>query len=428
MILTYRILSILIYPLLVVLIFFRKIINKEDKIRYKEKIFPSSFKVNRNENNKLIWFNAASVGEFKSIIPIIKKIDKNDHFEILITTNTLSSGNLAKGEIKKFKKVQHRFLPLDVDFLIDKFLFMWKPDKIFLVDSEVWPNLILNAKKYEIPIAMLNARLTKKSFNRWIKFPGTAKKIFGLFDLCLSSNIETKNFLERLNAKNIFSHGNIKLSNEISFDKIKNTNEQILLKKRFWIASSTHDQEELFCLKVHTKLKQKFNDIMTIIAPRHINRSVKVKKLCESLKLTVQLLNKDEKILDNKDVIIINSFGVLQEYFKFAKSVFIGKSILFKLRNDGGQNPIDAAKLNCKIYHGPYIYNFEEIYKILEINDISKKINSSDDLYDNLVKDLEFPTKKIHKYENTINDLGQKTLSDTMKNINNFILDDNKKT
>ena len=167
---------------------------------------------------------------------------------------------------------------------------------------------------------------------------------------------------------------------------------------------------------------------MTIIAPRHINRSVKVKKLCESLKLTVQLLNKDEKILDNKDVIIINSFGVLQEYFKFAKSVFIGKSILFKLRNDGGQNPIDAAKLNCKIYHGPYIYNFEEIYKILEINDISKKINSSDDLYDNLVKDLEFPTKKIHKYENTINDLGQKTLSDTMKNINNFILDDNKKT
>ena len=428
MILTYRILSILIYPLLVVLIFFRKIINKEDKIRYKEKIFPSSFKVNRNENNKLIWFHAASVGEFKSIIPIIKKIDKNDHFEILITTNTLSSGNLAKVEIKKFKKVQHRFLPLDVDFLINKFLFMWKPDKIFLVDSEVWPNLILNAKKYEIPIAMLNARLTKKSFNRWIKFPRTAKKIFGLFDLCLSSNIETKNFLERLNAKNIFSHGNIKLSNEISFDKIKNTNEKILLKKRFWIASSTHDQEELFCLKVHTKLKQKFNDIMIIIAPRHINRSLKVKKLCESLKLTAQLLNKDEKILNNKDVIIINSFGVLQEYFKFAKSVFIGKSILFKLRNDSGQNPIDAAKLNCKIYHGPYIYNFEEIYKILEINNISKKINTSDDLYDNLVKDLEFPTKKIHKYENTINDLGQKTLSDTMKNINNFILDDNKKT
>ena len=124
MILTYRILSILIYPLLIVLIFLRKIINKEDKIRYKEKIFSSYFRVNRQENSKLIWFHAASVGEFKSIIPIIKKIDKNANFEILITTNTLSSGNLAEIEIKKFQRVKHRFLPLDVDFLIKNFTFM----------------------------------------------------------------------------------------------------------------------------------------------------------------------------------------------------------------------------------------------------------------------------------------------------------------
>ena len=275
---------------------------------------------------------------------------------------------------------------------------------------------------------MLNARLTKKSFKRWIKFPKTAKKIFSLFDLCLSSNLETRNFLEKLNVKNIFLYGNIKLSNEIDFNKINNINEKILSKKRFWVASSTHDQEELFCLKVHTKLKQRYNDIITIIAPRHINRSFKIKKLCKNFNLSVQLLNKNEKILDNKEIIILNSFGVLQEFFKFAKSVFIGKSILFKLKNDSGQNPIDAAKLNCKIYHGPFIYNFEEIYKILEINNISKRINTVDDLYENLVKDLEFPTKKIDSFTNVINDLGHKTLSDTMKAINKFILDDYKKT
>ena len=110
----------------------------------------------------------------------------------------------------------------------------------------------------------------------------------------------------------IFLYGNIKLSNEIDFNKIKNINEKILSKKRFWVASSTHDQEELFCLKVHTKLKQRYNDIITIIAPRHINRSFKIKKLCENFNLSVQLLNKNEKILDNKEIIILNSLA----YFK----------------------------------------------------------------------------------------------------------------
>ena len=85
---------------------------------------------------------------------------------------------------------------------------------------------------------------------------------------------------------------------------------------------------------------------------------------------------------------IINSFGVLQDYFKYAKSVFIGKSILKKLKNEGGQNPIDAAKLKCRIYHGPYVYNFEEIYKILRENNISQEIKTYDELSNYLIKDL----------------------------------------
>ena len=149
MIIIYKVLTNLLYPVLIIFIYYRKIINKEDPIRFREKILPSYFKINKKENLKLIWFHAASIGEFKSIIPVINQLnqdDKNLHF--LITTNTLSSGNLAKIELEKIKNAEHRYFPLDVSFLIDKFLYLWKPDKIFLVDSEIWPNLILKAKKH----------------------------------------------------------------------------------------------------------------------------------------------------------------------------------------------------------------------------------------------------------------------------------------
>lgn len=426
MIHAYRVLSNLLYPIFVIFVYFRKFIKKEDPLRFKEKILISHFNVKREKNNKLIWFHASSIGELNSIIPVIENLNTNSkNLLFLITTTTLSSGILAKNIIKKFNNIEHRFFPLDVDFLIKKFLTLWKPDIIFLVDSEIWPNLIVSSKKLKIPIALINARLSRKSFHRWMRFPKIASKIFNSFDLCLSSNLETKKFLEKLNSKNIFFHGNIKLINKINPGNIKNLNKDVLLKKRFWIAASTHENEEILCLKAHANLKKRYNDILTIIAPRHINRSSKIKTLSEKFNYNTQLLNQGDMILDNKEVVIINSFGVLQEYFKYSKSVFIGKSINEKLKDDSGQNPIDAVKLGCKIYHGPYVNNFKDIYELLEKNNISKKIETYEDLSNNLIIDLEFPIKKNNFSIQIIETLGKKTLSDTMKNINNFINNDN---
>ena len=424
MILIYRGLTNLFYPILIILIFYRKIFNKEHKTRYKEKIFPSHFNIIRKKNTRLIWFHAASIGEFQSILPIIKELNKNKNLEFLITTVTLSSSNLAEKEIRKFDNIHHRFFPLDVNFLISKFLLLWKPSVIFLVDSEIWPNLIFKAKKNKIPLALINARITSKTFKKWIKFIGTAKKIFGLFDLCLTSNLETKNYLIKLNAKKIYFNGNIKLINQGNENKIDNINEKSLLKKRFWLAASTHKGEDVFCLKTHLQIKIKYKNIVTIIAPRHIERVRDIEIMCKNYNLSVQVLNNDEIIKDDKEIIIINSFGVLQNYFKYAKSVFIGKSTIKKFKNVGGQNPIEAAKLGCKIYHGPYVYNFKDIYEILKVNNISKKINSFNELSNNLIIDLETFHKENNKISELINNLGQKTFTDTMKNINNFLLNE----
>ena len=421
MFLAYKFLTSLLYPFLLILIFIRKYFNKEHQIRYKEKVFFSHFNVNRKDETKLIWFHAASIGEFKSIVPIIEELIKIDYIEILITTTTLSSGNLAEKIYKNFDKIHHRFFPLDINFLIERFFKEWRPDRIILIDSEIWPNLILTAKRNKIPLALINARLTKKTFSRWMRFPNTAKKIFNIFDLCLASNNETKDYLKKLDTKNVYFNGNIKLISKIDEKKIKNLNANFLSSRRFWLAASTHKGEELFSLKVHKKIKEKYADILTIIAPRHINRSKEIYDLSNNLNLKTQLLNEGERISDEKEIIIINSFNVLENYFKYAKSVFIGKSLLKELKSDSGQNPIDAVKLRCRVYHGPYVYNFEEIYEILKKNNIARKIETIEDLSSNLIIDLESPLKKETKISNQIEILEQKTLEETMKNLNNFI-------
>ena len=422
MILLYRILTTLLYPLFVILIYLRKFYQKEDLRRYKEKIFSSHFNVDKKNNKKLIWLHAASIGELKSIIPIVNQLNRNyKKLEFLITTTTLSSSNLSKIELGKIKNARHRFFPLDVGFLIEKFLRLWKPDLIFLVDSEIWPNLVLNAKKNGVPLALLNARITSKTAKKWMMFPKSARKIFTCFKFCLTSNLETKKFLSKFNIKNVFFNGNIKLINTIDVNNIKGRNDNFLIKKRFWVAASTHSGEEFFCLKTHSLLKKKYKDMITIIAPRHIDRVQRIKLMSDNMNFNVQILKKNEKIIKGKEIIIINSFGILQEYFKCAKSVFIGKSLIKKLENDGGQNPIDAAKLGCKIYHGPYVYNFKEIYNILNKEKISKKVKNIKDLNSNLIKDLKNVKKKQDQITKGFNNLGKKTLIATMKDINNFI-------
>ena len=285
MILAYRVITTLIYPILIILIFVRKLIKKEDQKRYREKIFSSNFNVIRKKNTKLIWFHAASIGEIKSIIPILKNlIENNKNYEFLLTTITHSSGELIKKEIKNYENVYHRYLPIDVDFLISKFFKLWKPSAIFLVDSEIWPNLIIKAKKNKTPIAIINARLTKKTFKKWMLIPKSAKSIFSTFKLCLSSNIESKNYLAYLDVKSVYHFGNIKLINNFENNGKENIY-NFFEHDSYWCAVSTHRNEEKFCLDVHLKLKKIYKNIVTVLAPRHIQRSDEIKKLCDKLNI-----------------------------------------------------------------------------------------------------------------------------------------------
>ena len=167
-------------------------------------------------------------------------------------------------------------------------------------------------------------------------------------------------------------------------------------------------------------------NIVTIIAPRHVNRSADIKKLCDEYNLNCQILSSGDDILEDKEVIIINSYGILSSFFKNTKSVFIGKSKIKKLKNVGGQNPIEAAKLGCKVYHGPFVYNFKEVYKILEKNNVSKEVNSPVELARCLLLDFKSNRGMDLKFAKTIDNLGKKILSESLEKINNFLIYENK--
>ena len=363
MIFLYRILTFFLFPVFIALTYIRKFFDKEDKIRFKEKIYiKESF---FPKNKKVFWIHAASVGETNSVIPLIKElIRNNDEIFILLTSTTLSSSQLIEKKKLSHINFQHRFFPLDVQFLVEKFLNHWKPALIIFIDSEVWPNYLLEISKRKIPLILLNGRITVKTFNRWKKIPKLSKKLFNLYDLCLSSSFESEKNLKSLGAKNVKFIGNLKYCSTVTYEK--NNNLQSLFNNfNIWCAASTHPGEEEIILKTHTLLKKKITNLITIIIPRHINRSKKIYEICNNLRLNSQVVGEFQSISDPAEILIINSMGEMTKYFYNCKSIFMGKSFSKKLIKVGGQNPIEPAKCGCKIYHGPYVSNFKEIYEFL---------------------------------------------------------------
>ena len=420
MLFVYRYLTIFLFPVLFILIYLRTLFGKEDKIRFKEKIFSSSFYINQNKDKKLIWFHAASIGEVSSIIELIKTIN-NTNINFIITSVTLTSGNLIKKEFNNFHNIVHRYFPLDCPHLVKQFLKLSRPNLAIFVDSEIWPNFLFAIKEAAIPLVLINGRITKKTFNKWKMFPKLAEKVFDNFDLCLASSKESANNLKQLNAKNIKLIGNLKFISRQDSKSINDVDKNILDNRKVWCATSTHEGEEIYCLNAHLQVKKVHKNLVTIIAPRHIDRVSAIKKLSDNLNLKTQILNDNKNIEMNMEIIIINSFGELSKYFKYCKSVFIGKSTLKQLETVGGQNPIEAAKLGCKIYHGPYVYNFAEVYKFLNSYSITDVVKNEEDLAEKLIQDFK-ENKKINSNNIEQIDLyGNEILNETVAELKKFI-------
>ena len=399
-----------------IIIFYRIFKNKEDKKRYVEKFSITSKK---RAKGKLIWFHGASVGEILSIVPLIKNYEKNNSItQILVTSSTLSSSKVLQKF--KFKKTTHQFYPIDNLFFTNKFLRFWNPNVAIFVDSEIWPCMYKKINDKKIPLILLNARLTQKTYKRWAKLGDFATSIFNKITIAYPQNRETEKYLRKLKANKINYLGNLKFAGnfEDKLDKISINLKNELTKKKIWVASSTHASEELFCAKTHIHLKKKIKNLITIIIPRHIHRSNDIISEIKSLGLKTSNHSTKPRSLKKTDIYIVDTFGETQKFHKLGSSVFLGGSIIHK----GGQNPLEAARFGAKIFHGPNIHNFKDVYKLLKSLKISKKIQTPKEL----ASLITFKKNKI--IGNKIKYIGQNILKKTIKELDCIIVDEFKKT
>ena len=416
MFLIYQILFFFIFLISPLIIFFRILKKKEHTTRFLEKF--TIFSKKRKSGN-LIWFHGSSVGEILSVIPLIEKYEKDKSInQILVTSTTLSSSKIINNF--NFKKTIHQFYVLDLFFLTSRFINFWKPNIAIFIESEIWPSMFKQIHEKKIPLLLLNARLTKKTFINWNKFNNFSKSIFQLITKAYPQNYETINFLKKIGVKKIKFIGNLKFSENYSKknDRINIKLKNQLKNKKIWIASSTHYNEEIFCAKVHMQLKKKINNLLTIIIPRHIDRVPEIISDLKKFNLNIFKHTTKIKNLSKADIYLVDTFGETQKFFKLCASVFLGGSIIKR----GGQNPLEPARYGAKIFHGPNIDNFKDVYKLLKSLKISKKIKT----YNSLASSIRF--KKRTNKAMKIDKIGKIILKKTINEIDFQIKNEIKKT
>ena len=347
-------LAIIISPIIII---YRIVKGKEDVKRVGEKFCIYS----KKKSNKKVWIHAASVGELMSIVPVIRKLEKNKKIKnILLSTSTTSSAKIFNK--LKLKKTSHIYFPLDNNFIVKRFINYWQPELAIFIDSEIWPNMFRNLHIKDIPIIIMNARITKRSFNKWQIFPNFAKHVFGKITLALPQNLETLKYLKLLKVRDIKTAGNLKYYGQ----KDNHDYSKKLLKNKFkdfkvWCAASTHFNEEILIGNLHKKLKKKERKLITIIIPRHVSRTNEIKKTLNKIELNCILHSSNEKIKKNTDIYLVDSYGETSKFYNLANISFVGGSII----KHGGQNPLEPARLGNYIISGPNVKNFKEIYAFL---------------------------------------------------------------
>ena len=393
--------AIIISPIIII---YRIVKGKEDVKRVGEKFCIYS----KKKSNKKVWIHAASVGELMSVVPVIRKLENNKKIKsILLSTSTTSSAKIFNK--LKLKKTSHIYFPLDNNFLVKRFINYWQPELAIFIDSEIWPNMFRNLHIRDIPIIIMNARITKRSFNKWQIFPNFAKQVFSKITLALPQNLETLKYLKLLKVRDIKTAGNLKYYGQ----KDNHDYSKKLLKNKFkdfkvWCAASTHFNEEILIGNLHKKLKKKERKLITIIIPRHVSRTNEIEETLNKIELNCILHSSNEKIKKNTDIYLVDSYGETSKFYNLTNISFVGGSII----KHGGQNPLEPARLGNYIISGPNVKNFKEIYAFLnklKMSSITSDILKMENL---ILKRLNNKTsnKNIKKIIKIGNDVLEKNL------------------
>lgn len=384
----YRILTIIAAPLLKLLLWRRLASGKEDAARIAER---SGIAAIVRPAGRLIWVHGASVGEAISALPLIRRLlDFHADAHVLLTTGTVTSARIMAQQLPV--RALHQFAPLDHPASVRKFLDHWRPDAAIWIESELWPNLILETTVRNIPMALVNARMSEKSFQRWQLAPRAIAKLLSCFRIVLAHDENSTRFFRSLGAAQAICAGDLKQAAEPlpADDEELATLLAAIGSRPVWLAASTHPGEEMIVKEVHEKLRGQFPQLLTIIAPRHADRGPQIKTMLSADRLgglAVAQRSKNELPSPDADIYLADTMGEMGLIYRLSKIVFMGGSLVAH----GGQNPLEPARLGCAIIYGPNVGNFITIYNELTAAGAAKQIYHGNDLMAAVTRLLQEP-------------------------------------
>ncbi len=310
----------------------------------------------------LIWFHAASVGEANAALPVIETIAADrPEIRMLLTSGTVTSARLARTRLPR--GALHQYVPLDNPVFVQRFLNYWHPDLAVLVESEIWPNLVLETKARNVPLVLINGRMSRSSYKRWRRRPSLSRPLFSAFDLVLAQNLILAERFAQLGVPRTLDVGNLKadappppvdLSGRRKLDAA-------LQGRTVWLAASTHQGEDETVMAAHLKMKPARPDLLTIVVPRHPERGPLIAEQLRAANLKVAVRSAGELPGPNTDIYVADTIGELGLFYALAPVAFVGGS----LAERGGQNPVEAIKLGAAVLTGPHWQNFRDSYREL---------------------------------------------------------------
>lgn len=330
--------------------------GKEDKARVNERLGRD---LPPRPDGTLIWVHGASVGECIAALPLIEALLEDRGRSVLVTSGTVTSARLMAERLPP--RALHQFVPIDLPSSTERFLDHWRPQVGLFVDSDIWPNLILGAKGRGIKLALVNARMSERSFAGWRWASKTAAALLGAFDLCLAQDEQIAERFRILGAREVRAIGSLKAdAPPLPAEPAKLEALRLAIGSRpVLLAAQTHPGEDETILPASDVLRQTFPGLLTIIVPRHAERGPEIAMLCGTRPARRRALG--ELPSSETSVYVADTMGELGLFYRLATFAFVGGSLI----RHGGQNPLEPARLDCAVLAGPHTFNFTAAYEAI---------------------------------------------------------------
>ena len=355
-----------------------KLIAKERKSPFRNAKLKNQLGFVTKTSSKVIWVHCVSVGEFNAARPLIDQLlDIYPEHRLAITTTTITGAEAVRNHYQG--RVIHYFFPFDLPFIVGPFIKKINPVACILLETEIWPNLINNLNKKAIPVVLVNARLSERSFSKYQRFSSNlVQKTLNQLTLIASQNEHSsERFLSLgVSPNKVVTVGNLKFdSNEKDNPNTTQSLQQMIGQRRVVVFASTREGEEKKIIKSYVNTKDKFDALMIII-PRHPQRFDEVYNLIVDSGLDVKRRSDGLRCDENTQVLLGDSMGELLSYYSVCDIAFIGGSLI----DTGGQNMLEAAAASKPILFGPSVFNFEQIAQLLLEKDAAIQVDDADDL------------------------------------------------